>query len=108
MYLNCHSYYSLRYGTMPVERLVEEMAAGGVSWLALTDINNTMGVMDFIRECRERKIVPAAGADIRNGNTSLYTLIARNNEGFREINEFITRHNLSETEYPTANPDTMY
>lgn len=104
MYLSCHSYYSLRYGTMTVERLTDEAAARGLSVLALTDINNTMGMMDFIRECRERKITPVAGADIRNENIHLYTLIAKNNEGFREINEFITRHNLTETEYPPESP----
>ncbi|MHC1707994.1 MAG: DNA polymerase III subunit alpha [Bacteroidales bacterium] len=104
MYLNCHSYYSLRYGTMPVERLADLAVSRGISVLALTDINNTMGMMDFIRECRDRKITPVAGADIYNGNSHLYTLVARNNEGFREINEFITRHNLTETEYPPEAP----
>ncbi|HRY32830.1 MAG TPA: DNA polymerase III subunit alpha [Bacteroidales bacterium] len=104
MMLLGHSYYSLRYGTMPVERLVEEASASGFGALALTDINNTMGMMDFIRECRERKITPIAGADIRNGNQQLYTLIALNNNGLREINEFITRHNLAATDYPPEAP----
>ena len=104
MYLNCHSYYSLRYGTLSVERLVESAAARGVSALVLTDINNSSGMMDFIRECGEQRIKPIAGADIRNENKHLYTLIARNNEGFREINEFITRHNLNATEYPPEAP----
>jgi DNA-directed DNA polymerase III PolC len=104
MYLSCHSYYSLRYGTLPVEKLTDLAVSHGISVLALTDINNTMGMMDFIRECRDRKISPVAGADIRDGNTHLYTLIARNNDGFREINEFITRHNLAETAYPPEAP----
>ncbi len=104
MMLLGHSYYSLRYGTMPVERLVEEASARGYGALALTDINNTMGMMDFIRECRERKITPIAGADIRNGNQHLYSLIALNNNGLREINEFITRHNLAATDYPPEAP----
>ena len=40
MYINCHSYYSLRYGTLSVERLCELAAAAGVQRLVLTDINN--------------------------------------------------------------------
>ena len=80
MYLNCHSYYSLRYGTLSVERLVESAAARGVSALVLTDINNSSGMMDFIRECGEQRIKPIAGADIRNENKHLYTLIARNTQ----------------------------
>ena len=34
-------------------------------------------------------------------NRLLYMAIARNNEGFREINEFLTRHNLEKTPAPT-------
>jgi DNA polymerase III alpha subunit len=43
MYLNTHSYYSLRYGTMSPERVVEEALRNEIKALALTDINNTMG-----------------------------------------------------------------
>ncbi|MEI6575676.1 MAG: DNA polymerase III subunit alpha [Bacteroidota bacterium] len=104
MYLNNHSYYSLRYGTLSPEDLAEKAAGLGIGVLALTDINNTTGTMDFIKACKEHKIQAVAGADIRNGNRHLYTLIARNNEGFREINEFITRHNLQATAYPPEAP----
>ena len=41
MYLNCHSYYSLRYGTIPVEELVAQAAEMGIEAMALTDINVT-------------------------------------------------------------------
>ena len=58
MYLNCHSYYSLRYGTIPVEDLVEEAAAKGVDAMALTDINVTTGIFDFIKACRKHGIHP--------------------------------------------------
>jgi DNA-directed DNA polymerase III PolC len=104
MYLNCHSYYSLRYGTIPVERLSELAAAAGVTRMALTDINNTTGVPDFVRECGSRGITPAAGIEFRTGNTLLYTGIARNNEGFRELNEFLTHHNFSGEPLPPQPP----
>ena len=66
MYLNCHSYYSLRYGTMSVEKLVAEAKRNGIPSLALTDINNTMGTIDFIRECRLNNIKPVAGIEFRD------------------------------------------
>ncbi|MFM8916141.1 MAG: DNA polymerase III subunit alpha, partial [Bacteroidota bacterium] len=47
---------------------------------------------------------PVAGAEIRNGNELLYVLAARNNDGFREINEFITEHNASSEPYPDRAP----
>jgi DNA polymerase-3 subunit alpha len=104
MYINCHSYYSLRYGTLSVERLSELAAAAGVERLVLTDINNTTGVPDFVRECRSRNITPAAGIEFRDGNRLLYIGIARNNEGFRELNEFLTRHNISGEPLPLRPP----
>ncbi len=104
MYLNCHSYYSLRYGTITVERLSELAAAAGVQRMVLTDINNTTGVPDFVRECRSRGITPAAGIEFRDGNTLLYIGIARNNEGFRELNEFLTHHNFTGKPLPARPP----
>jgi len=41
MYLNCHSYYSLRYGTLPIEKLVIAALKNDVKAMALTDINNS-------------------------------------------------------------------
>lgn len=83
MYLNTHSYYSLRYGTMPVDKLVKEAKRLGIDTLALTDINNSTGVLDFVKECRESGIKPLAGIEFRNKDDMLYTGIAMNNDGFR-------------------------
>jgi DNA-directed DNA polymerase III PolC len=105
MYLNCHSYYSLRYGTLPVEKLVTEALKNDVRAMAMTDINNGMGIMDFIRECRLANIKPIAGIEFRDEqNRLLFIALARNNKGFREINEFLTRHNLEKTPLPPRAP----
>jgi hypothetical protein len=32
MYINCHSYHSLRYGTIPLNELVQQAASCGVQW----------------------------------------------------------------------------
>ncbi len=104
MYINSHSYYSLRYGTLSVERLAELAAAAGVQRMVLTDINNTTGVPDFVRECRSHGITPAAGIEFRDGNRLLYIGIARNNEGYRELNEFLTHHNFSGEPLPARPP----
>lgn len=42
MYLNCHSYHSLRYGTLSIEGLVQQAVDCKVSVLALTDINTDL------------------------------------------------------------------
>ena len=102
MYINCHSNFSLRYGTLPVEELVKLAKQHQVPALALTDINNSSAMLDFVKICKLKNIKPIAGIEIRNGNRNryLYTGIAKNNEGFRELNEFVTYHNLNKKEYP--------
>lgn len=104
MYLNNHSYYSLRYGTLPVETLVSQAKSNGLQTLVLTDINNSMGMVDFVRECRKQGIRPVAGVEFRNGDQLLYVALARNNKGFRELNEMLTQHNLNEEPYPEMAP----
>ncbi len=105
MYLNCHSYYSLRYGTFSVEALVEKAAKLKVKTLALTDINNSSGVIDFVRECEKRRIRPVGGMEFRNGDEILFIGIARNNFGFRELNEYMSAINLGEREHTFPAPD---
>lgn len=94
MYLNVHSQYSLRYGTMSIPKLVEEAAARGITQMALTDINNSTGLLEFMRECDERGIKPIAGIEFRRDKHLLYIGIAQNKEGMRELNEFLSEHNL--------------
>ncbi|MGI9544528.1 MAG: DNA polymerase III subunit alpha [Cyclobacteriaceae bacterium] len=105
MYLNCHSYYSLRYGTLPIESLIEEAKRCHVEYLALTDINCSTGMFDFVKACKEHGIQPIAGMEFRQNQQLLYIGLARNFEGFRELNELITRHNLGEEKLPLINPE---
>ncbi|MDA3943365.1 MAG: DNA polymerase III subunit alpha [Bacteroidetes bacterium] len=104
MYLNNHSYYSLRYGTLSIESLVSSAKSMGIQMLALTDINNSMGMVDFVRECGKQGIKPIAGVEFRNGDQLQYVGLARSNGGFRELNELLTRHNLSGDSYPELAP----
>ncbi len=104
MYLNCHSYYSLRYGTMSVEQLVQKAKAAGAHTIALTDINNSTAIPEFVKECGKNNMRPAAGIEFRNGNELLYIGLARNNNGLRELNEFLSQHNLEKTDLPPSAP----
>jgi error-prone DNA polymerase len=108
MYLNVHSQYSLRYGTMSVETLVAQAVACGVTQMALTDINNCTGMFEFMRECDNVGIKAIAGMEIREENRLLYICIAKNREGVREVNEFISSHNLSQTPKPEECPSFQH
>lgn len=90
MIINCHSWFSLKYGTFSPETLLQELAASGYSIAALTDINNTSASLEFIRLAGQYNIKPVVGIDFRNGVEQKYIGIARNNEGFRALNERLT------------------
>ncbi len=104
MYLNCHSYYSLRYGTMSVEQLIKKAADAGIESMVLTDINNTTAIPEFAGECIKNNIRPLAGIEFRKDNELLYTGIARNNKGLQELNEFLSKHNFEKTPLPFPPP----
>ncbi|MCX6243931.1 MAG: DNA polymerase III subunit alpha [Bacteroidetes bacterium] len=105
MFLNCHSYYSLRYGTLSIEKLVETAKACGIGTLALTDINNSTGIMDFVKSCKENGIKPVAGIEFRNGDELLYIGLAKNNAGFRELNDFLSHHTIRNLPLPELAPE---
>ena len=100
MYLNTHSYFSLRYGTLEIKKLIELAKQFNIKVLALTDINNSTGMIDFVKTCRENQVKPIGGMEFRNGNQSLYTGIALNIEGMRELNEYVSWHNINKQNYP--------
>ena len=105
MLLNVHSYNSLCYGTMPVADLVAKAAALGYAVLPLTDINTTMGAADFVFACQKQGVRPVVGVELRNGNELLYVALAKNNNGFAELNRFLTQHNFNKQPYPEMAPD---
>jgi len=72
--------------------------------MALTDINNSAGIMDFVKGCRENGIRPIAGIEFRKDDVWLYTGLAKNNEGFRELNEFLSYHNIEDVPLPDQPP----
>lgn len=102
MYLNCHSFHSLRYGTIPLQDLVVQAANYGVKAIALTDINTVTGIYDFIKECKDVNIKPLVGIDFRNNGKQLYIGLAKNRNGLAEMNRLVTKHNFDNTLLPVA------
>ncbi len=105
MFLNCHTHYSLRYGTLSPELLVSLAKQKGVPALALTDINNTAIFLEFAKQCLAEGIKPIAGMEFREGDKLMYICLAKNDEGFREINELRTHCNLTNTPVPEIPPE---
>ena len=104
MLLNVHSYYSLRYGVMGIETLIDTLISKGYDTAVLTDINNSTGSLEFIKACREKKFNGIAGIEFRNGDELLYIGIAKNEKGFRLLNELVTTANLDKQPLPPIPP----
>ncbi len=105
MYLNCHSWFSLNYGVMSPESLLQNAQRAGINSLALTDINNTSGVLDFLRLAPQYNIKPAVGIDFRTNAHQHYVALACNNEGFREMSDHLSFYRTNHLEIPTLAPD---
>jgi DNA-directed DNA polymerase III PolC len=105
MYLNTHSYYSLKYGTISTAELLAHMQDAGVKTFALTDINNTSASLNFARMAPKNGINPVLGIDFRNGADQLFVAIAKNNEGFKELNDYLSGYLHAKEEIPSRAPE---
>lgn len=105
MYLNCHSFHSLRYGTIPLPDLVQQAATFGVKAMALTDINTVTGIYEFIKACEQVEIKPVIGIEFRSNNKLDFIGLAKNNDGLSEMNRLVTKHNFEEMPYPDQAPE---
>ncbi|TCD12078.1 DNA polymerase III subunit alpha [Pedobacter frigidisoli] len=120
MFLNVHSSYSLKYGTIDIKGIVRQARALGIHQMVLTDINNSTGAIEFIRECYQQGIAkepdevqkgnipylikPIAGIEFRKDKELIYVGIAKNKEGMRELNEFLSHHNIHDIPLPNDAP----
>ncbi|PWL33092.1 MAG: DNA polymerase III subunit alpha [Fluviicola sp. XM-24bin1] len=108
MYLNAHTYYSLRYGAMSPKELAEEAKKNGCFRFAVTDINTTSACLELLREAPALGIDPVLGVDFRNGVDQKFILLARNNEGFEAINAYLSQMLHEETPFPDEAPELKH
>ena len=104
MYLNTHSFFSFHYGAMSVKTLLETAQLLNIRKLALTDINNTSGCLEFIRQSSKFGIEPVVGIDFRNGILQQFVALACNEEGFFEINRYLSHFLENEIPIPDRAP----
>ncbi len=104
MFLNCHSYHSLRYGTISIGDLVQQAVDLNIKTLALTDINTITGIYDFYKLCKNYHIKPIVGVEVRLENELYYIGLARNKKSIEEVNRMLTSYNCDGISIPKANP----
>lgn len=104
MLLNLHSYYSLRYGTLSLDQLIEGMLKNGYDQAVLTDINNTAGTLDFIKKGQAAGLHVLAGLEYRKEDQLFYIGIAKNTAGFKFLNDLQTQANKTQKHVPFPAP----
>ena len=105
MYINCHSWFSFKYGVMKPETLLEEAQKAGVRALALTDIHCTAGIPDLLRDAKRFDVRPVAGIEFRQGHRLLYIGLAKDNNGFQQLCELLSPHLLDGEPLPERAPE---
>ena len=90
MFLNCHTYYSLRYGTIKPEDLLLLAKKHEIDTLALTDINTTSACLDVVRLAPKYNTRIVLGVDFRNRANQQFVMLAKNNNGFLQINRYLS------------------
>lgn len=83
---------------MSVEQLIDNLIDNGYHTAVLTDINNSSGIHEYIKLCREKGFNGIAGMEFRRGDKLLFIGIARNEDGLQELNEYRTHYNLNSKE----------
>ena len=91
MYLNTHTYYSLRYGTITPEALLKQALQLEIPAMVLTDINTTSAHLEFVQLALKIGVKPILGVDFRNGSQQQFIIIAKNNNGLEQLNKYLSK-----------------
>ncbi|MFM2225465.1 MAG: hypothetical protein RJA07_1667 [Bacteroidota bacterium] len=92
MLLNCHTNFSVGYGLFHPENLLLLAQQNGFESYVVTDINSTSAVLESLRLGKEQGMKVKVGVDFRNGIQQQYIGIAKNNAGFKTLNEHLSFH----------------
>lgn len=103
-HLHTHSHYSLLEALPKIKDLVAEAKKSKMQTLALTDLGNLYGAIEFYKECEKNEIKPIIGVEfyvsartrhdkehrLDNTRTRL-VLLAENLEGYKNLLKLVTR-----------------
>jgi len=63
-HLHIHSYFSMMWGTAPIEALARHLTDQGQGCFPLTDRNGLCGMVAPLRVCREFGLKPIVGCEL--------------------------------------------
>lgn len=93
-----HSHYSLLKALPKIPKLVAKAKALGCTSLALTDLNNLYGAIEFYMECKKAGIKPIIGLDATLEGGARTLLYAKNMEGYQNLMALVTKTHLEDAQ----------
>ncbi len=102
--LHCHSYYSFHDGASSLEELLSQARELGYRALAITDHDNICGAMRFAQVSRSLEMKGIIGAEITLKGSHHLTLLAGDQQGYRNLCRLITAAHASERNNPQLPP----
>ena len=99
-----HSKYSITFGVKSPEAIINWGKEHLFPTMIIADINSTTAILSSVKYAQECDYKIIAGTDIRNDVEQCYLIIAQNNRGFHEVNEFISKHLHQSTDFPDKAP----
>src|SRR3989344_1779773 len=102
VHLHVHSHYSLLKALPKIPDLVARAKAEGCEALALTDLDNLYGAIEFYKECKAQDIKPILGLDAHIGDGRRLLLYAQNRAGYQNLLQLVTKSHLVTPENPTV------
>src|SRR5690625_7726152 len=97
VHLRVHTEFSLVDSLVRIKPLVKQVADLGMPACALTDHSNFYGLIKFYKAAQKAGVKPIAGSDFwllnddPEGKPSLITLLAMNDNGYKNIIALISR-----------------
>src|SRR5262245_50407501 len=97
VHLRLHSEFSIVDGIVRIDDAVARAAADGMGALAVTDLANVFGMVDFYKSARKAGIKPIIGCDAWITNEGdrdkphRLLLLVRSRAGYRRLSELLTR-----------------
>lgn len=94
-HLHVHSHYSLLKALPKLPALVAAAKKEGCAALALTDLGNLYGAIEFYQECVKKEIKPIIGLDAHVGEGQHITLLCETDEGYTNLMGLVTAANFA-------------
>ncbi|TSC69222.1 MAG: DNA polymerase III subunit alpha [Parcubacteria group bacterium Gr01-1014_56] len=101
-HLHVHSHYSLLRAVPKIPDLVAKAKEAGCEALALTDIDNLYGAIEFYKECKNAGIKPIIGLSAHIGGGSRLLLYAKDHVGYQNLLALVTKSHLEFPDKPTV------